>query len=72
MAKRWSDRSNDPARADLLEHRRREVPTPASDGVADDRTEYLCAQVKGKSILDVGVVAHTLAAATFEDAAGRT
>jgi 2-polyprenyl-3-methyl-5-hydroxy-6-metoxy-1,4-benzoquinol methylase len=62
MPKRWSDRSKDPAGADLLEHRRREVPPAASDGVADDRADYLCAQVKGKSVLDVGVVGHTLAA----------
>jgi 2-polyprenyl-3-methyl-5-hydroxy-6-metoxy-1,4-benzoquinol methylase len=62
---RWHQISNDPNALEVLAARR-DALTSAQAGIVEDRITYLCELVRGKRILDVGVVDHFLDASSSE------
>jgi len=59
----WQHYSPDPNDQQLVAMRREVVRHARTNRLIDDRVAYLCALAKGKSVLDIGVVEHTSAAA---------
>src|SRR6516162_10165438 len=62
---RWHEVSNDPNALAVLAARR-DALTSAQAGMVEDRIPYLCELVRGKRILDVGMVDHFLDASSSE------
>ena len=56
---RWHNYSKDPNAPEVMERRRAAVARERTGRLLDDRVEYLCQLVTGKSVLDIGVVEHT-------------
>lgn len=54
---RWHDISRDPNAAEVIAWRERDVYAARAEPV-EDRTAYLCELVRGRKLLDVGVVDH--------------
>jgi SAM-dependent methyltransferase len=63
---RWQEISADPNDPGIMERRRAVVSRARSPRLIEDRIAYLCDCVGGKTILDIGVVAHTLDAYTSQ------
>jgi hypothetical protein len=57
--KRWHDFSNDPNTPEVLAARRDALKSARAD-IVEDRITYLCNLVRGRRILDIGVVEHFL------------
>jgi 2-polyprenyl-3-methyl-5-hydroxy-6-metoxy-1,4-benzoquinol methylase len=64
---RWRDLSSDPNDPKLMELRRIAISKARTDNSIADRVTYLCELVRGKSVLDIGVVEHTRDAANSRD-----
>jgi 2-polyprenyl-3-methyl-5-hydroxy-6-metoxy-1,4-benzoquinol methylase len=62
---RWQDLSSDPNAPEILAARRGALKS-ARAGIVEDRITYLCDLVRGRRILDVGVVEHFLDASSSE------
>jgi 2-polyprenyl-3-methyl-5-hydroxy-6-metoxy-1,4-benzoquinol methylase len=63
----WTDLSNDPNDLKVMEFRRAAISKARARRSIDDRVSYLCELVRGKSVLDIGVVEHTRSATTSPD-----
>jgi SAM-dependent methyltransferase len=59
MVRHWSELTKDPNSEPAREFRRKTLAAAVAEPVLD-RMTYLCGLVKGRRILDVGVVGHTL------------
>src|SRR5258705_11157420 len=59
----WQNYSRDPNTPELYVLRREAIERARTGRVVDDRVEYLCRLVEGRSVLDIGVVEHTSSAA---------
>jgi 2-polyprenyl-3-methyl-5-hydroxy-6-metoxy-1,4-benzoquinol methylase len=59
----WRDYARDPNSPELYALRRAAVGRTRTKRLVDDRVAYLCRLAAGKSVLDIGVVEHTSAAA---------
>jgi 2-polyprenyl-3-methyl-5-hydroxy-6-metoxy-1,4-benzoquinol methylase len=57
--RRWYDYSNDPNAPELMTQRRAALAEARTGRLINDRLNYLCQLVAGKSVLDIGVVEHT-------------
>lgn len=58
--KRWYSYSSDPNNPIILKSRRKAITSVRSRSSVNDRVSYLCSLAKGKRVLDIGVVAHTI------------
>ncbi len=56
---RWTDLSDDPNAPVVSQERWKVIQGRRAGSLIPDRTAYLCAAVAGRSLLDIGVVAHT-------------
>ena len=63
----WRTISEDPNDPKVMQLRRAAISTARSERLIVDRIAYLCALVSNKSVLDIGVVAHTRGASTSSD-----
>jgi len=59
----WQELSTDPNDPQIMERRKVALSGAMSTRLIDDRVAYLCACVAGKSLLDIGVVEHSIEAA---------
>ncbi|WP_315789084.1 class I SAM-dependent methyltransferase [Fischerella sp. JS2] len=60
--KRWYQLSKDPNSSEVMQFRK-EILTKARKGkLINSRIDYLCNLVKGRNVLDIGVVEHTIEA----------
>ena len=64
---RWRDLSSDPNDPKVMELRRIAISRARTEKSIADRVTYLCELVRGKSVLDVGVVDHTRDAANSRE-----
>jgi 2-polyprenyl-3-methyl-5-hydroxy-6-metoxy-1,4-benzoquinol methylase len=64
---RWRDLSSDPNDPKVMELRRVAISKARMENAVGDRVSYLCDLVRGKSVLDIGVVEHTRDAAASRD-----
>jgi SAM-dependent methyltransferase len=64
---RWRELSSDPNSQAVLESRRSAVEQARTDELIRDRIAYLCQLVANKSVLDIGVVEHTMNATESEN-----
>jgi 2-polyprenyl-3-methyl-5-hydroxy-6-metoxy-1,4-benzoquinol methylase len=55
----WRHLSTDPNDPKVMEFRRTAIANARAGRSIDDRIAYLCGLVRGKSVLDIGVVEHT-------------
>jgi 2-polyprenyl-3-methyl-5-hydroxy-6-metoxy-1,4-benzoquinol methylase len=55
----WHDISSDPNDPKVMEFRREVISKARTERLIADRVAYLCGLVRGKSVLDIGVVEHT-------------
>lgn len=60
----WRDLSSDPNDPKVLKSRRIAISKARTERSIADRVAYLCDLVRGKSVLDIGVVEHTRDAAS--------
>jgi 2-polyprenyl-3-methyl-5-hydroxy-6-metoxy-1,4-benzoquinol methylase len=63
----WRDLSSDPNDPKVMEFRRVAISKARTERSIADRVAYLCDLVRGKSVLDIGVVEHTRDAASSRD-----
>jgi 2-polyprenyl-3-methyl-5-hydroxy-6-metoxy-1,4-benzoquinol methylase len=64
---RWRDLSSDPNDPKVMESRRVAISRARTEKSIGDRVSYLCDLVRGKSVLDIGVVEHTRDAVGSQD-----
>ena len=64
---RWRDLSSDPNDPKVMESRRAAISKARAEKSIADRISYLCDLVRGKSVLDIGVVEHTRDAVKSRD-----
>jgi SAM-dependent methyltransferase len=64
---RWRDLSLDPNDPTVMKSRRIAISNARVGRSIDDRVAYLCDLVRGRSVLDIGVVEHTRDAANSPD-----
>ena len=63
----WQTISEDPNDPKVMQLRLAAISTARSEGLVVDRVAYLCGLVSNKSVLDIGVVAHTRGASMSSD-----
>ena len=64
VEEQWQTISEDPNDPKVMQSRRAAISTARSERLIVDRVAYLCGLVSNKSVLDIGVVAHTRGAST--------
>jgi SAM-dependent methyltransferase len=57
--KRWHEISKDPNALEVLEIRKQDLVTARVKTLILDRIDYFCELVRGKDVLDIGIVEHT-------------
>jgi len=63
---RWRELSPNPNDPKVMELRRIAISTARTEKSISDRVSYLCELVRGKSVLDIGIVEHTRDAANSQ------